>query len=73
VSRGNGLQGENWLEKVRTIPAIPAVVKGAPPTLILQGELFLMVNDHQQKIHGGINARSTVAGALMKNQLSPVL
>ncbi|NNC27558.1 ATP-dependent DNA ligase, partial [Salinisphaera sp. USBA-960] len=24
-------------------------------------------------IHGGINARSTVAGALMKNRLSPVL
>lgn len=73
VSRGNGLQGENWLEKVRAIPAIPAAVKDAPATLILQGELFLMVNGHQQKIHGGINARSTVAGALMKNRLSPVL
>lgn len=73
VSRGNGLKGENWLEKVRAIPSIPAVVKGAPATLILQGELFLMVNNHQQKLHGGINARARVAGALMKNRLSPVL
>lgn len=73
VSRGNGLKGENWLENVRAIPAVPTVVKGAPATLILQGELFLTVNDHRQKIHGGINARAMVAGALMKNRLSPAL
>lgn len=65
--------GENWLEKVRAIPAVPTNVNGAPQTLTLQGELFLKVNGHQQKIHGGINARSKVAGALMKNTLSPVL
>ncbi|CUW25251.1 DNA ligase B [Serratia grimesii] len=73
ISRGNGLKGENWLEKVRAIPAVPTNVNGAPQTLTLQGELFLKVNGHQQKIHGGINARSKVAGALMKNTLSPVL
>lgn len=73
ISRGNGLKGENWLEKVRAIPAVPASIKGAPQTLTLQGELFLMVNGHQQKISGGINARARVAGALMKKQLSPLL
>lgn len=73
ISRGNGLKGENWLEKVRTIPAVPVSIKGAPPTLILQGELFLMVNGHQQKVSGGINARAKVAGALMKNKPSLLL
>ncbi|SPZ64711.1 DNA ligase B [Serratia quinivorans] len=73
ISRGNGLKGENWLEKVRAIPAVPASIKGSPQTLTLQGELFLMVNGHQQKISGGINARARVAGALMKKQLSPLL
>lgn len=73
ISRGNGLKGENWLEKVRAIPAVPTSINGAPQMLTLQGELFLMVNGHQQKISGGINARSRVAGALMKKQLSPVL
>lgn len=73
ISRGNGLKGENWLEKVRAIPAVPTSIKGAPQTLILQGELFLMVNGHQQKRNGGINARARVAGALMKKKPSPVL
>jgi DNA ligase (NAD+) len=73
ISRGNGLKGENWLEKVRAIPAVPTSIKGAPEALTLQGELFLMVNGHQQKVSGGINARARVAGALMKKQRSPLL
>ncbi|MDW5502738.1 NAD-dependent DNA ligase LigB [Serratia proteamaculans] len=73
ISRGDGLKGENWLKKVRAMPAVPASIKGAPQTLTLQGELFLMVNDHQQKVSGGINARAKVAGALMKKKPSPVL
>lgn len=73
ISRGDGLKGENWLEKVRAIPAVPASIKGAPQMLTLQGELFLMVNGHQQKRSGGINARAKVAGALMKKKPSPVL
>lgn len=73
ISRGNGLKGENWLEKVWAIPAVPASIKNAPQTLVLQGELFLMMNDHQQKLSGGLNARAKVAGALMQNKLSPLL
>lgn len=73
ISRGNGVKGENWLDKAEAIPAVPAEVVGAPEELILQGELFLMVTDHRQQISGGMNARATVAGALMRKQLSPVL
>lgn len=67
ISRGDGQKGENWLEKVKAIPAIPNVLPGATANLVLQGELFLMVNDHHQQAQGGINARSKVAGMLMRN------
>jgi DNA ligase (NAD+) len=73
ISRGNGLKGEDWLEKVNAIPAVPKKISSAAERLVLQGELFLMVNDHRQKVSGGINARSTVAGALMRNQPSELL
>lgn len=73
ISRGDGQKGENWLEKVKAIPAIPNVLSGVTANLILQGELFLMVNDHHQQIQGGINARSKVAGMLMRNASSAQL
>lgn len=67
ISRGDGQKGENWLAKVKAIPAIPNVLPGITANLVLQGELFLMVNDHHQQAQGGINARSKVAGMLMRN------
>lgn len=67
ISRGDGQKGENWLAKVKAIPAIPNVLPGSTANLVLQGELFLMVNDHHQQAQGGINARSKVAGMLMRN------
>ncbi|MEH0832951.1 NAD-dependent DNA ligase LigB [Pectobacterium cacticida] len=73
VSRGNGLQGEDWTEKVRLIPGIPHLLTEAPRSLILQGELFLKMTDHRQKTQGGVNARSVVAGELRRHQPSPVL
>ncbi|WON76874.1 NAD-dependent DNA ligase LigB [Serratia sp. UGAL515B_01] len=73
ISRGNGLKGENWLEKVRSIPAVPKVLKQVPESLVLQGELFLKVNDHRQQTQGGINARSKAAGMLMRNSPSAEL
>jgi len=73
ISRGNGLKGENWLAKVKAIPAVPNRLQGAPANLILQGELFLTMNDHRQQTHGGINARAKVAGMLMRNPLSAEL
>ncbi|WP_431224455.1 NAD-dependent DNA ligase LigB [Serratia sp. L9] len=61
------------MEKVKAIPAVPIELPGAPAELVLQGELFLMVNDHRQQAQGGVNARSKVAGILMRHQLSPEL
>ncbi|MEQ9889396.1 NAD-dependent DNA ligase LigB [Pectobacterium zantedeschiae] len=73
VSRGNGLQGEDWTEKARLIPGIPHLLTEAPSSLVLQGELFLKVSDHRQDIQGGVNARSIVAGEMRRHQPSPVL
>lgn len=73
VSRGNGLQGEDWTEKVRLIPGIPHLLTNVPSLLVLQGELFLKMTDHRQHIQGGVNARSVVAGEMRRHQPSPVL
>nr|WED67536.1 hypothetical protein PJ912_13040 [Pectobacterium colocasium] len=73
VSRGNGLQGEDWTEKVRLIPGIPHLLIDAPSSVVLQGELFLKMTDHRQRIQGGVNARSMVAGEMRRHQPSPVL
>ncbi|MFJ5485527.1 NAD-dependent DNA ligase LigB [Pectobacterium actinidiae] len=73
VSRGNGLQGEDWTEKARLIPGIPHLLTDAPSSLVLQGELFLKMTDHRQRIQGGVNARSVVAGEMRRHQPSSVL
>lgn len=73
ISRGNGLKGENWTANVRQIPSIPQRVTGAFANSVLQGELFLLREGHSQKRMGGINARSKVAGAMMRNAPSPLL
>ena len=73
VSRGNGLQGKDWTAKVRQIPGIPHLLTDAPPSLVLQGELFLKMTDHRQRTQGGVNARSVVAGEMRRHQPSPVL
>ncbi|AIA69060.1 putative DNA ligase [Pectobacterium atrosepticum SCRI1043] len=73
VSRGNGLQGEDWTEKARLIPDIPHLLSGAPSSFVLQGELFLKMTDHRQYAQGGVNARSIVAGEMRRHQPSPVL
>ncbi|WP_233983259.1 NAD-dependent DNA ligase LigB [Pectobacterium versatile] len=73
VSRGNGLQGEDWTEKVRLIPGIPHLLTDASSSLVLQGELFLKMTDHRQRTQGGVNARSVVAGEMRRHQPSSVL
>ncbi|WP_145554441.1 NAD-dependent DNA ligase LigB [Yersinia canariae] len=73
LSRGNGLKGQNWTDKASLISAIPQYIATAPPLLILQGELFLQMEGHQQAQSGGVNARASVAGALMRKSISPLL
>lgn len=66
ISRGDGLQGEDWTQKARHIPAIPQTVKGVLANSVLQGEIFWRDGGHIQKTMGGMNARSKVAGLLMR-------
>ena len=67
ISRGNGLKGEDWTQKVSLISAVPQTVSGPLANSTLQGEIFLQREGHIQQQMGGINARAKVAG-LMKRQ-----
>lgn len=73
ISRGDGVRGQDWTDKAQYISAIPSLISPAPPLLVLHGELFLRVHDHRQKDSGGINARASVAGALMRKSPSSLL
>ncbi|EJG2756423.1 NAD-dependent DNA ligase LigB [Escherichia coli] len=65
ISRGNGLKGEDWTQKVRLISAVPQTVSGPLANSTLQGEIFLKRKGHIQQQMGGINARAKVAGLMM--------
>lgn len=71
ISRGDGFRGEEWFGKARHIPAIPLSIKTDLPEVVLQGELFLQMSDHQQARQGGKNARAQVAGAMLSKTASP--
>lgn len=73
ISRGDGLKGEDWTEKVRQIPAVPQTVSGVLADAVLQGELFWRRQGHIQQQMGGMNARAKVAGAMMRRDSSPLL
>ena len=66
ISRGDGLQGEEWTAQARIIPAIPQTLAGPLANSVLQGELFLLRDGHIQQRMGGMNARAKVAGAMMR-------
>ena len=73
ISRGNGLKGEDWTQKVSLIPSVPQTVSGPLVNSTLQGEIFLKREGHIQQQMGGINARSKVAGLLMRQGNSDTL
>ena len=73
ISRGDGLRGEEWLAKVPYITAIPRHIETDRDEVVLQGELFLRMTDHQQARDGGKNARAQVAGAMMRHEPSELL
>lgn len=66
ISRGNGLKGEDWTQKVRSIPSVPQSVSESLANSTLQGEIFLRSEGHIQQQMGGMNARAKVAGMLMR-------
>lgn len=72
ISRGDGLKGEDWTQKVLRIPSVPHTSKGLLANSTLQGEIFLQQEGHIQQQSGGMNARSKVAGMMMR-QSNPEL
>ncbi len=73
ISRGNGLKGEDWTQKVSLISAVPQTVSGPLANSTLQGEIFLQREGHIQQQMGGINARAKVAGLMMRKDDSDTL
>ena len=73
ISRGNGLKGEDWTQKVRLISSVPQTVSGPLANSTLQGEIFLQREGHIQQQMGGINARAKVAGLMMRQGNSDTL
>ena len=73
LGRGDGAKGQRWTTKAASIPAIPLRIPDMSPELVLQGELYLKMTGHQQSIEGGLNARSKVAGAMMRATASDLL
>lgn len=73
ISRGNGLKGEDWTQKVSLISAVPQTVSGPLANSTLQGEIFLQREGHIQQQMGRINARAKVAGLMMRQDDSDTL
>ncbi|EPT4859478.1 NAD-dependent DNA ligase LigB [Escherichia coli] len=73
ISRGNGLKGEDWTQKVSLTSAVPQTVSGPLANSTLQGEIFLQREGHIQQQMGGINARAKVAGLMMRQDDSDTL
>lgn len=73
ISRGDGLKGEDWTDKVRLIPSVPQNLTGALANSVLQGELFWLRDNHIQNQMGGMNARAKVAGAMMRQKDNALL
>ncbi|EOT1239041.1 NAD-dependent DNA ligase LigB [Escherichia coli] len=73
ISRGNGLKGEDWTQKVSLISAVPQTVSGPLANSTLQGEIFRQREGHIQQQMGGINARAKVAGLMMRQDDSDTL
>ncbi len=65
ISRGDGVNGQDWTASARQIAAIPQRLP-EPLDLLLQGELYWRLTDHVQARAGSLNARSTVAGLMAR-------
>ncbi|MBD1227981.1 NAD-dependent DNA ligase LigB [Xenorhabdus griffiniae] len=73
ISRGNGIEGIDWMDKSAFIPSIPKRIKNAPEHLVLQGELFWQQEQHRQFVAGSQGARSKVAGLMIRKTPAPEL
>lgn len=69
ISRGDGVQGQDWTAHARKISAIPRTLKEQVP-IVLQGELYWRLPGHVQSRAGSLNARSKVAGLMARTEIS---
>ncbi|WP_277811052.1 NAD-dependent DNA ligase LigB [Chromohalobacter canadensis] len=71
ISRGDGIEGQDWLAKVSHIAAIPRKLPDtAPSRVILQGELYARRDAHTQARDGLDGARARVAGLMARDSLT---
>lgn len=68
ISRGDGLQGQDWTATARKIRAIPLTLQQKVDRLF-QGELYWRMTDHVQAKNGSRNARGKVAGLMNRHNL----
>lgn len=79
ATRGNGEVGEDVTHNLRTIPTIPLRVEGAPPVLVVRGEIYMSLKDfaalNERRAEAGLstfmNPRNAAAGTI--RQLDPKL
>jgi DNA ligase (NAD+) len=69
LSRGDGMFGADWTEKVARIASVPVRLREAAPRVVLQGELVWRLAGHVQRRDGGRGARARVAGAMARRVL----
>ncbi|WP_223518170.1 NAD-dependent DNA ligase LigB [Pseudomonas sp. GL-B-19] len=70
ISRGDGVNGQDWTTSARLIPSIPRQLAQSVD-LLVQGELYWHLTDHVQAKSGSLNARSTVAGLMARKTITP--
>ncbi|MDF3936507.1 NAD-dependent DNA ligase LigB [Pseudomonas citronellolis] len=66
ISRGNGLNGQDWTRNARRLPGIPRRLADAG-RVVLQGELYWRLPGHVQAQRGGLGARGKVAGVMARD------
>ncbi|MCE8021740.1 NAD-dependent DNA ligase LigB [Halomonas sp. MCCC 1A11036] len=69
ISRGDGMTGQDWTERVRRLPSVPARLPEAYDA-VLQGELYLRRDAHVQAEVGDAGARARVIGLMARDALS---